>query len=149
MKEIVIRKPYENEYETWASTYQIYLNFYKTSLTQDELMKVWSWLFGDHQEMTCYFAEYDQQIVGLVHFRRFVRPLKACSGIFLDDLIVLPEFRGHGVGYKLIEAVKRYAKENNLSIVRWITAQDNHAAMHLYNTIASKTIWVTYDAKID
>ena len=89
MKEIVIRKPYENEYETWASTYQIYLNFYKTSLTQDELMKVWSWLFGDHQEMTCYFAEYDQQIVGLVHFRRFVRPLKACSGIFLDDLTTI------------------------------------------------------------
>ena len=149
MKKIIIRKPHTNEYEVWSKTYQVYLDFYHTSLTQDELHNVWSWLFEQNREMYCYFAEIDKKIVGLVHFRRFIRPIKACEGVFLDDLIVLPEFRGHKIGYQLIEAVKLYAKENNLTLVRWITAHDNRQAMKLYDSVAIKTLWVTYDARID
>ena len=149
MKKIIIRKPHTNEYEIWSKIYQVYLDFYQTSLTQDELHNVWSWLFEQNRGMYCYFAEIDKKIVGLVHFRRFIRPTKACEGVFLDDLIVLPEFRGHKIGYQLIEAVKLYAKENNLTLVRWITAHDNRQAMKLYDSVANKTLWVTYDARIE
>jgi len=78
-----------------------------------------------------------------------MRPIKACRSIFLDDLFVLPEFRGHKIGYRLIEAVKLYAKGNNLPLVRWVTAHDNKQAMKLYDSVANKTTWVIYDATIE
>lgn len=150
MKKIIIRNPHDNEFEIWSKIYKIYLDFYQTSLTEEELRKVWSWIFAENsQKIHCYLAEIDNEIVGLTHFREFYRPLKACKGIFLDDLIVIPKCRGHRVGYQLIEAVKLYAKENNISIVRWITASDNKQAIRLYDSVANKTIWVTYDAKIE
>ncbi len=31
------------------------------------------------------------------------------------------------------------------SVVRWITAEDNHLARTLYDTMADATRWVTYD----
>ena len=149
MTEVIIRKPQVDEYEIWSAIYRVYLDFYKMSLTDAQLQKVWAWLFEQPQQINCYFAEIKQKVVGLAQFRSFVRPTEACSGVFLDDLIVLPEFRGHGVGYQLIEAVKSHAKNNNLNIVRWITAQDNIQAMRLYDSVATKTTWVTYDAKIE
>ena len=149
MEKIIIRNPYDNEYQVWAKIYQAYLDFYQTSLTSHELQKVWSWIFEPNPELLCYFAEIDKKIVGLAHFRRFIRPIKACCSLFLDDLFVLPEFRGHKIGYRLLEAVKLYAKENNLPLVRWVTAHDNKQAMNLYDAVANKTTWVIYDAKIE
>jgi len=102
----------------------------------------------ENGSMHCYFADVDNTIAGLTHFRPFIRPIKASKAIFLDDLIVLPEFRGQGIGFQLIDAVKDYTKTNDMSLVRWITACDNEQAMKLYDSVANKTTWVTYDALI-
>ena len=150
MSQIIIRKPYSEEYGIWSKIYRTYLDFYQTSLTEDDLQRVWSWIFEENsQKIHCYFAEIDNEVVGLTHFREFLRPIKAGRGVFLDDLIVIPTCRGHGVGYQLIEAVKLYAKENSISVVRWITALDNSQAIRLYDGVANKTRWVTYDANIN
>lgn len=150
MKKIIIRKPHSDEYEVWSGIYENYLDFYHTSLTRVELQKVWSWLFEQgNQKLQCYFAQVDNKIVGLAHFREYIRPINASIGIYLDDLIVLSPFQGHGIGYKLIEAVKTYAKENDISIVSWITATDNIQAMKLYDSVAAKTTWVTYKAIVE
>ena len=149
MKKILIRKPHHDEYNIWSEIYKSYLDFYHTSLTEEELKKVWSWLFEkDQLRLQCYFAEFDHKVVGLTHFREYLRPIKASSGIYLDDLIVLPQFQGQGICYQLVEAIKTYAQENKLSLVRWITANDNLKAMNLYDSVATKTAWVTYDANI-
>ncbi len=145
MKKITIRTPRHDEYDIWCNVYRIYLDFYHTSLTEDELKKVWSWVGNNSASLHCYFAELDQNVVGLAHFREYMRPIKASKGIYLDDLIVLPKFRGYGIGYQLIEAIKTYAKENDISLVRCMTAHDNIKAMSLYDSIATKTAWVTYE----
>jgi ribosomal protein S18 acetylase RimI-like enzyme len=149
MKKIIIRKPHHEEYAIWSGIYRIYLKFYQTPLTEEELQKVWLWISEPPHQLNCYFAEVDAKVVGLAHFREYIRPLRASSGIYLDDLIVLPEFQGHGIGYELIAAIKVYAKENNASLIRWMTAHDNKQAMKLYDSVATKTTWVTYDAKIE
>jgi ribosomal protein S18 acetylase RimI-like enzyme len=145
---ILIRPPRQNEYESWSSVYKTYLDFYQTSLTPTELERVWSWLFESPQQLHAYVAEIDKSVVGLAHFRIFRRPIKACSGIYLDDLVVLPEYRGRGIGCQLIETIKIYAKDNGLSIVRWITAADNKAARHLYDAVGHQTNWITYEIKM-
>ena len=92
MSQIILRKPDKAEYELWAEVYQMYLEFYQTSLTEDEFKRVWSWIFAENAEkIHCYLAVIDNEVVGLTHFREFLRPLKAAKGIFIDDLIVIPK----------------------------------------------------------
>ncbi len=149
MTNIIIRQPHKDEYESWLALYQIYLEHYQTCLTESELQEVWSWLFDKQPKMHCFVAEIDNQIVGLTHFRKFIRPIKAHNAIFLDDLIVRQEFRGKKIGYNLIQAVQMYAKNNNYPLVRWITTSDNQKAIKLYDSIATKTDWLTYDLEVD
>ena len=48
----------------------------------------------------------------------------------------------------MIEAVRAVAEQRGWSVVRWITAENNYRARSLYDRVATKTPWVTYDIKI-
>ena len=150
MNTLIIRKPGPSEYEIWVKTYQSFLDFYQTGLEPEELQKVWSWISESHvPSLHCYFAEFAGEVIGLAHFREHVRPINASTVIYLDDLIVLPEHQGKGIGNQLIQAIKAYAKANNRPLIRWIIAKENLTAMRLYDSIATKTEWVTYETKIN
>ena len=71
--------------------------------------------------------------------------LLATRAIFLDDLFVDPEHRGAGAGRALIEYVHARAAEHGTGGVRWITAADNTEAQQLYDVIARRTSWITYE----
>ncbi len=77
--------------------------------------------------------------------REFCRPLDGSKGLYLDDLFVVPDARGAGAGTALLEELRTIAKDRGLSVVRWITAKDNQEARKLYDRVAEKTKWVTYD----
>ena len=87
-------------------------------------------------------------MIGLTHFRPFARPLTATTGGFLDDLFVSPDARGEGVADALIESVRAIASKRGWSIVRWITAEDNYRGRSVYDRVALKTSWITYDIKM-
>lgn len=148
MSTIITRQPKADEFDVWQEVYQEYLTFYQTSLTEVELKKVWSWITSSKDNMHCYFAERENKIIGLTHFRHFIRPIKAQEAIFLDDLIVLPKYRALGAGDILIKAVANYAKQHQMKLVRWITAEDNALAMKLYDKVANKMGWITYDLNL-
>ena len=86
--------------------------------------------------------------IGLAHFRAFARPLSASTGGFLDDLFVDPEARGAHAGTQLIDAIKAYGQQQQWSVIRWITADNNYRARAAYDQIATRTAWVTYDIKL-
>jgi GNAT superfamily N-acetyltransferase len=85
--------------------------------------------------------------VGLAHFRPFARPLSATVGGFLDDLFVSPEARGGRVADALIEAVAEEGRRQGWSVIRWITADDNYRGRGVYDRLATRTMWITYDKK--
>jgi len=43
----------------------------------------------------------------------------------LNDLYTLPSTRGNGIGRKLIEHCREFAKENGAARLQWITSPDN------------------------
>ena len=86
--------------------------------------------------------------VGLAHFRPFARPLAASIGGFLDDLFVAPEARGSGAAQALIEAVAARGRERGWTVIRWITAEDNYRGRSVYDRVAQKTKWLTYEIKL-
>jgi GNAT superfamily N-acetyltransferase len=87
-------------------------------------------------------------LLGLAHFRPFARPLSASTGGFMDDLFVAPQGRGHSVADHLIQGVRDHGAAQGWSVIRWITAEDNYRARAVYDRLADKTKWVTYDIKL-
>ena len=133
----------------WDRLYAGYAAFYLVTQTDAMRHRVWSWLISGENEMNGLVAEdAGGNLIGLAHFRPFARPLSASIGGFLDDLFVDPDARGSGAADALMEALKAEGVKRGWSIIRWITAEDNYRARKLYDRMAEKTRWVTYDIKL-
>lgn len=135
--------------EAWASLYRGYAVFYRVPMPEAQLDTLWGWLLDPGHEVQGLLVRDGDQVLGLAHFRPYPRPLRAGYGMFLDDLYVIEPARGRGAGRALIDAVSDIARARGMSLVRWITADDNHPARMLYDRIATRTWWVTYDREID
>ncbi|MGH1548588.1 GNAT family N-acetyltransferase [Leifsonia poae] len=66
----------------------------------------------------------------------------------MDDLFVIEEERGKGVGGALLQQARSLAEERGLGVVQWITAHDNDTAQKLYDQVANRTQWVTYEIEL-
>ena len=142
---LTIKNAERGDFHGWLQLYKQYLDFYQTTLTNEQLIALWDWFFDDEKKIYCAIAFLENTPVGLVHFREFLRPIKASVGIFMDDLFVESAYRGQGIAQKLIKFVEESALRKNIPLVRWITANDNQNAMKVYDKLAIKTRWVTYD----
>ncbi|AVX04968.1 GNAT family N-acetyltransferase [Maritalea myrionectae] len=135
--------------ERWTELYAAYARFYNSTQNGDMREQVWSWLMDDTNELQGLVAtDKKKNVVGIAHFRPFLRPLAASKGAFLDDLFVDPSHRGTGAAEELINEIKRLAQENGWSIVRWVTADNNYRARAVYDRMARKTDWLTYDIQL-
>jgi ribosomal protein S18 acetylase RimI-like enzyme len=141
-----VRRVEDNEFFTWLDLYVGYGEFYETPITDEKALLVWSWITDPASGVEAYFAVDEEGTpVGIAHVREFARPLDGSKGLYLDDLFVVPDARGAGAGTALLEELRTVAKDRGLSVVRWITAKDNQEARKLYDRVAEKTKWVTYD----
>jgi GNAT superfamily N-acetyltransferase len=129
----------------WQRLYAGYAEFYKNPLTDERADRVWSDLLDQSHESFGLVAVDDDRVVGLAHCREFARPLAGSRGLYLDDLFTDAEARGGGVATTLLEALRELARERGLTVVRWITASDNVRAQRVYDRVATKTAWLTYD----
>lgn len=146
---ITIRHITQSDYATWSTLYSGYAEFYQVNQTQEMRNKVWGWLLDPVHEVNGLIAINEEGLaVGIAHYRSFSRPLSATLGGFLDDLFVIPSARGNGTGKALINAVAKIGQDNNWSVIRWITAEDNQSARAAYDQVANQTQWVTYDIKL-
>jgi GNAT superfamily N-acetyltransferase len=98
--------------------------------------------------VTGFVAANGGALAGLAHVRAFARPLSATVGGFMDDLFVAPAARGTGAADALIAAVRAHGLAQGWSVIRWITAEDNARARAVYDRMATRTAWVTYDIKL-
>ncbi|MCX7567544.1 GNAT family N-acetyltransferase [Sulfitobacter sp. F26169L] len=134
--------------EAWEKLYQGYADFYGVKQTDAMRQTVWGWLNDDTHEVNGLVAEQDGRLIGLTHYRPFSSPLAANTRGFLDDLFVDPAARGSGAAQALIDAVSAVGREKGWTMIRWITAEDNYRARSVYDRMATRTPWVTYDIKL-
>jgi GNAT superfamily N-acetyltransferase len=141
---VLVRPVAERDRERWAELYRGYAAFYE--VPPPDLDRLWQRITVD-PELECFVAELDGEVVGLTHVRAFARPLEGDWGGFLDDLFVDPDRRGTGAGEALLEHLRRLARERGWGVVTWITGADNHVARRLYDRLAERQEWVTYDMR--
>lgn len=145
---LTIRRPTAADRARWEELYAGYAEFYRVTQTPEMRSTVWGWLNDPAHQTKGFVAELDRRLVGLTHFRPFARPLAAATGGFLDDLFVDPAHRGSGAARALIGAVAAEGRQCGWTVIRWITAEDNYRARGLYDQMADRTKWVTYDIKL-
>jgi GNAT superfamily N-acetyltransferase len=83
-------------------------------------------------------------VVGLAHFRAMPRPLSGSVAGFLDDLFVAPELRGQRVADRLLAAIGEIGRQRGWTLIRWLTADNNFRARGVYDRLAKRTMWITY-----
>lgn len=145
---VTIRPVAPTDKPGWEKLYKGYAAFYKVEQTQAMRDTVWGWLHDPAHEVNGFVAEMDGKLVGLTHYRPFFSPLSANVKGFLDDLFVAPDTRGTGAAQALIEAVSTEGRAKGWAVIRWITADDNYRARGVYDRVATRTGWVTYDIKL-
>ncbi len=135
----------QTDRDQWQVLYCGYADFYQVPMPAEKLDLVWSWLIDPDHEVGGLVAELQGQLVGLAHHRAFARPLAGGTGLFLDDLFTAEGARGQGVAQAMLAELSHLAAQRGMTLVRWITAEDNAAARRVYDKHALATSWVTYD----
>ena len=68
------------------------------------------------------------------------------SGLYLEDLFVLPEYRGRGYGKALFLELVRIARERNCGRMEWVCLDWNKPSIDFYRSMGAVPLdeWTTY-----
>jgi ribosomal protein S18 acetylase RimI-like enzyme len=95
---------------------------------------------NNHPASFVLFILSDQQIVGLatcfINFSTF----KAKPYINIHDILIDSEFRGNGLGKKLLEQIELIARERKCCKITLEVREDNQIAQNLYTELGFKDV---------
>jgi GNAT superfamily N-acetyltransferase len=94
--------------------------------------------FGAHPVFECLIAENDGEPAGFALFFYNYSTWRGRSGIHLEDLFVLPKFRGLGLGKSLLSRVAARAAEQGCVRLQWDVLEWNQTAIDFYQSLGAK-----------
>lgn len=103
-------------------------------------------VFGKNRFVEIWLAEYQNKAVGYLIFYNNFSSFLAKAGLFIEDIFVLPEFRGKGIGKKFLLKVIELAKERDCGRVEWNVLDWNEPAISFYKKMGAKPLdeWTTF-----
>lgn len=109
----------------------------------EELLK--EWIF-EKKKAEVIFAVEDGKKVGFALFFHNFSTFLGRAGIYLEDLFVLPEFRGKGYGKALLQRLAAIAVERGCGRLEWACLDWNKPSIDFYLSLGAKPmdIWTTY-----
>jgi GNAT superfamily N-acetyltransferase len=103
-------------------------------------------LFGQARGAQCVIARVDGRAAGFaLYFHNFSTWLGQ-HGLYLEDLYVLPEMRGHGVGKALLVYLAGVALERGCGRFEWQVLDWNQSARDFYEKLGALANpgWINY-----
>ena len=94
--------------------------------------------FGPNPYYSCLIAEHDGQPAGFALFFYNYSTWMGRPGIYLEDLFVLPEFRGLGIGKALLQRVAAIAVEKGCQRLQWEVLDWNTPAIDFYSAMGAE-----------
>jgi GNAT superfamily N-acetyltransferase len=103
-------------------------------------------VFEDPRYAECVIARLDDEPVGFALFFHNYSTFAASPGLYLEDLFVLPEHRGHGVGRALLQHLARIAVNRGCARFEWAVLHWNEPAIGFYKSLGAKPMedWTVY-----
>lgn len=103
-------------------------------------------LFGPRPSAEVLIAERGTEPVGFALFFPTFSTFLARPGIWLEDLFVIPEARGQGIGKALLTKVAEIAHERGCGRLEWTVLNWNEPAIGFYRKLGAVPMneWTTY-----
>jgi len=83
------------------------------------------------------FGEEDGVVVGFALFFHNFSTFLGRKGLYLEDLFILPEKRGHGYGKAMLKYLGNLALERHCGRMEWICLDWNKPALSVYRSIGA------------
>ena len=115
----------------------------QVTMTVEQLDHV---LFGERRYAETLIAEVDGEPVGFALYFHNFSTFLAQPGIYLEDLFVVPEHRGSGVGKALLERLAQMAIERGCGRLEWAVLDWNESAIGFYERLGARrnADWTIY-----
>ena len=103
-------------------------------------------LFGARPHAEVVIAQWDEASVGFALFFHNFSTFLARPGIYLEDLFVRPEFRGHGIGKALLRYLAQQAIARDCGRLEWSVLDWNVDAIGFYEKLGARPQdeWTVY-----
>ena len=103
------------------------------------------WLF-DKQKAEVIFAVEDGREVGFALFFHNFSTFLGRAGVYLEDLYVVPEYRGRGFGRALITRLTQIAVERGCGRLEWWCLDRNRPSIDFYLSLGAQPMdeWTVY-----
>jgi ribosomal protein S18 acetylase RimI-like enzyme len=141
----------DEDYDAVLPLVADYQRFYGVATPDDRRNRAFFARFLGDSDAGCILGARRQgRLVGYACLYFAASSVEAEDIVIMNDLYVLPDARGGGVGRRLIEATTALARARQAPRVRWSTAIDNRRAQRLYEQMdAERTTWFEYEVIID
>jgi GNAT superfamily N-acetyltransferase len=115
----------------------------EVSATEDDLRAA---LFGSHPVAEAILARFAGESVGFAVFFHNFSTFVGKPGIYLEDLFVLPEHRGKGIGKALLLHVAALANERGCGRFEWAVLDWNRPAIEFYRRLGAQSMdeWMIF-----
>jgi GNAT superfamily N-acetyltransferase len=97
-------------------------------------------LFGDRPCAEVAIARAGTEPVGFAVWFHSYSTFLSRRGLYLEDLFVVPSWRGRGVGRDLLEYVARVAVERDCGRLEWSVLDWNEPAIGFYRKLGSRAM---------
>lgn len=94
-------------------------------------------LFGDRPYGEAILARWDEAPVGFALFFHNFSTFLMRPGIYLEDLFVLPDYRGRGIGKALLSHLAHLAVERGCGRLEWQVLDWNQPAIGFYQRMGA------------
>src|SRR6202161_995193 len=94
--------------------------------------------FGEHPRFECVIAENEGQAAGFALYFYNYSTWRGRAGIHLEDLFVLPQVCGYGIGKTLLARVAARAAEQGCVRLQWDVLDWNQTAIDFYQGLGAQ-----------
>ena len=103
-------------------------------------------LFEEPRAAEVVIAEVDGETAGFALFFSTFSTFLGRPGIYLEDLFVLPDYRGHGVGLALLRHLAGLCRERGCGRLEWSVLDWNVDAIRFYERLGARPTagWTVY-----
>jgi len=110
---------------------------------QDDLQRH---LFGEARFAHALMADWDGQAAGFALYFFNYSTFLCRPGLYLEDLFVRPEHRGHGIGLALLAALEQRARDAGCGRLEWAVLDWNESAIEFYRRFGARPMqdWILY-----
>ena len=103
------------------------------------------WIFEKQKAEVIFVLEENKEVGFALFFHNFSTFLGR-AGLYLEDLFVLPEYRGKGLGKALLKKLASIAVERGCGRLEWCCLDWNQPSIDFYLSLGAKplTDWTIY-----